>query len=88
MFVLFDVNSCLAAPQMNVMETVDDACGPFSFQTLRLAKLHATPQMIYCISKADDALLAALRAPLTPTESTTAGEPAYKVHFETRLVVW
>ncbi|GAB4818643.1 hypothetical protein N2152v2_005689 [Parachlorella kessleri] len=49
------------------MEARDDASGPFRYQILQLAKLHAAPQVIYTSSKADPELLELLRSPVDPT---------------------
>jgi hypothetical protein len=49
------------------METRDDAAGPFRYQILQLAKLHARPHVIYASSKTDAELLELLRSPVDPT---------------------
>ncbi|KAL3151543.1 MutS protein msh5, variant 2 [Trebouxia sp. C0009 RCD-2024] len=55
------------AAQVNVMQTHDDAHGPFAFQMLQLAKLQAAPAVIYTSSKSDKVFLDKLRAPIHPS---------------------
>ena len=57
--------------QLFAMEARDDASGPFRYQILQLAKLHAVPQVIYTSSKADPELLELLRSPADPTAPAT-----------------
>ena len=59
--------ACRFAVQVNVMQTHDDAHGPFAFQMLQLAKLQAAPRVIYTSSKADKVFLDKLRSPMHPS---------------------
>ncbi len=47
--------------QVNVLQTHDDATGPFAFQMLQLAKLQAAPSVIHTSSKSDKLFLDKLR---------------------------
>ena len=66
------------AAQVNVMQSHDDAHGPFAFQMLQLAKLQAAPSVIYTSSKQDKMFLDKLRAPMLPSDSA----PVHDVRTE------
>ena len=55
-------------------EALDEPAGPFAHQVLQLAKLHAQPAVIYVSARADEGVVAALRAPLAP--AVGGGSPA------------
>ena len=64
--------------QVHVMQTHDDATGPFAFQMLQLAKLQANPSTIYTSSKSDKLFLDKLR----DSFNETSGAAQHQVRIE------
>eukprot|EP00887_Chlorella_sp_A99_P001023 scaffold14.g1023.t1 len=80
-----------ATGELLATEAADEAGGPFPHQLLQLAKLHAQPRLIFVSAKAEEGVVAALRAPLAAAGGTVGahdgadGERSPAGKYEVRL---